>query len=84
MSEHEYNIYEAKTQLSRLVERASRGEEIIISKAGKPLARLVPLGIGKKRRKPGQWKGRVYIADDFDDPLPPDMMAAFEGRGEDH
>lgn len=72
------NLYEAKTQLSRLVERAAGGEEILIAKAGVPVARLVPLA--PPRRQPGQWKGRVVVRDDFDDPLPPEIQAAFEGR----
>jgi len=74
-----YNIYEAKTNLSDLVERASKGEEIIIAKAGKPKARLVPLAPNVKR-KPGGWKGLIWIADDFDAPLPDDILAAFEGQ----
>ncbi len=67
------NLYEAKTHLSDLVERASRGEEIVIAKAGTPMARLVPLAVPDKPilRKPGMWKGKIWVADDFDDPLPP-------------
>ena len=83
MSEHEYNIYEAKTSLSKLVDRASKGEEIVIAKAGKPLAKLVPLRRSRKRRKPGGWEKKVFIADDFDAPLPPELQAAFEGTDED-
>ena len=63
------NLYEAKTRLSRLVERAANGEEIVIAKAGRPRARLVPMGRSTKPRKPGAWKGRVVIAADFDAPL---------------
>jgi prevent-host-death family protein len=73
------NLYEAKTHLSQLVERAAAGEEIIIAKAGRPKARLVPIQKTQRRRKPGLWKGRVRIADDFDDPLPDDILAGFEG-----
>lgn len=73
------NLYEAKTQLSKLVERAAEGETIIIAKAGKPRARLVPLAAGRPRRTPGGWEGQVHIADDFDE-LPPDIQAAFEGE----
>lgn len=73
------NIHEAKTHLSRLVERAANGEEIIIAKAGKPMAKLVPYHEEKKPRKPGCWKGKVWIADDFDE-LPEDIMAAFRGE----
>ena len=64
------NIHEAKTHFSRLVERAAAGEEIIIGKAGKPVARLVPYQEPKVRskRKPGGWKGKVWISPDFDKP----------------
>lgn len=80
MAEVLYNLYEAKTALSQLVERAAAGEEIIIAKAGRPLAKLVPLPKKCKLRKPGGWEGRMRIADDFDAPLPEDIQAAFEGR----
>lgn len=76
------NLYEAKTRLSRLVEEAAEGKEIIIAKAGRPLARLVPMGRSGKPRKPGAWKGRVVIAANFDAPLPKDVLAAFRGRKE--
>ncbi len=72
------NIHEAKTHLSRLLERVSAGEEIVIAKAGRPVARLVPYEESLEPRKPGAWKGRVWIADDFDE-LPPDLLAAFYG-----
>lgn len=75
-----FNLYEAKTQLSKLVELAAAGEEIIIAKAGRPMARLVALGAPARRREPGGWEGRVVITDDFDAPLPDDLLAAFEGR----
>lgn len=74
------SLYDAKTNLSHLVERAAAGEEIIIAKNGVPKARLVPLPKARTPRRPGGWEGRVWIADDFDAPLPPDMQAAFEGR----
>ncbi|MEX2459078.1 MAG: type II toxin-antitoxin system Phd/YefM family antitoxin [Actinomycetota bacterium] len=73
------NIHDAKTHLSRLVERAARGEEIVIAKAGTPVARLVPLSPGGEPRRLGLWKGRVRIAAGFDDALPEDVLAAFEG-----
>ena len=73
------NIHEAKTHLSRLVERASNGEEIIIAKAGKPMAKLVPYVEEKKPRKPGSLRGQIEIADDFDE-LPEDIAAAFRGE----
>lgn len=74
------NLYEAKTHLSELVERAARGEEVVIAKAGEPKARLVPLAKPQRPRTPGAWKGRVVIAHDFDAPLPDELLAAFEGR----
>ncbi|MBV8466125.1 MAG: type II toxin-antitoxin system Phd/YefM family antitoxin [Burkholderiales bacterium] len=77
---HTVNIHEAKTQFSRLVDAAARGEEIIIAKAGKPTARLVPMEREKAARRFGGLRGQVHIADDFDAPLPEDVMAAFEGR----
>jgi prevent-host-death family protein len=70
------NLYEAKTRLSELVERASSGEEIIIAKAGKPVARLVPLAPAR-RRKPGGWEGRLWVSDDFDEPLPAEILEGF-------
>ena len=69
------NIYEAKTQLSRLLEQMNAGEEIVIAKAGHPIARLVPFTLVKSKRKPGVWKGKVEIAEDFDD-LPNDLFSA--------
>lgn len=75
------NIYEAKTHLSELVERAEAGEEIVIARAGRPVARLVPL-LAVRGRKPGSWRGKVWIAPDFDAPLPDDLQRAFEGGDE--
>ena len=74
------NIHEAKTHLSRLVEEVSAGEELTIAKAGKPLARLVPIKPAKRVRKPGFLKGKIRIANDFDAPLPSDLIDAFEGK----
>lgn len=75
------NLYDAKTHLSSLVERAAEGEEIVIAKAGRPLARLVAMGSKPKpKRKPGAWKGKVWVARDFDAPLPADLLAGFEGE----
>jgi antitoxin (DNA-binding transcriptional repressor) of toxin-antitoxin stability system len=74
------NIYQAKTQLSAMVSRAADGEEFIIAKAGKPRARLVPLGGKRPSRVPGGGKGKVWVADDFDAPLPAELIAAFDGR----
>ncbi len=73
------NIHEAKTHFSRLVERAMRGEEVVIGKAGKPVARLVPYSEDATPRVPGGWKGRIRIADDFDE-LPAELAAAFRGE----
>jgi prevent-host-death family protein len=81
MSEIIYDLHEAKTSLSRLVDRAASGEEIILSKAGKPLAKLVPFHRPPEPRQPGGWEGRIRISEDFDDPLPPELQDAFEGRG---
>lgn len=81
MSASIYNIDEAKTSLSQLVDRAASGEEIILLKAGKPMARLVPFRRTSEPRQPGGWEGRVRIAEDFDAPLPPKLEDAFEGRG---
>lgn len=69
------NIHEAKTHLSRLLDRASKGEEIVIARAGKPVARLVPLANAVARRTPGSAAGLVRISDDFDAPLPEDLAA---------
>ncbi|HEY3598230.1 MAG TPA: type II toxin-antitoxin system Phd/YefM family antitoxin [Paraburkholderia sp.] len=74
------NIHEAKTNFSRLVDAAAGGEEIIIAKAGKPAARLVPMEQTKVSRRFGLLKGKIQIADDFDAPLPDDVIATFEGR----
>jgi prevent-host-death family protein len=71
------NLYEAKTELSALVERAAKGEEIFIAKNGKILAKLVPVPKTKGKRKPGCWKGKVWISDDFNAPLPDELMKAF-------
>jgi prevent-host-death family protein len=73
------NIYEAKTHLSALVEKAAAGEEIIIAKAGKPIAKLVPFEqAARSPRVPGQKVLKItYIAPDFDDPLPEDILRDF-------
>ena len=71
------NIQAAKANLSTLVEEAGAGEEIIIAKAGKPVARLMPLEKKDFRDTFGMWKGKVWVSDDFDAPLPPDLLKAF-------
>ncbi len=73
------NMFEAKTHLSRLVDRAAAGEEILIAKAGKPYARLVPLARPPVDRQPGGWQGALWLGPDFDAPLPDDLLAAMEG-----
>ncbi len=76
------NIHEAKTQLSKLIEAVEAGEEVIIARAGKPVARLVPYIAPKPVRRPGLLKGKIRISDDFDDPLPQDLLDAFEGKSD--
>lgn len=71
------NLYGAKTHLSELVDRAAAGEEIVIAKAGVPLARLVPLAGFSPTRAPGGWEGVVWVSDDFDAPLPAELLAGF-------
>lgn len=61
-----FNMHEAKTHFSRLVERVEAGEEILIGRAGRPVARLVPLGAQTQPRVPGRWRGNVRLAADFD------------------
>jgi prevent-host-death family protein len=73
------NTHEAKTQFSRLLRRVALGEEVIIANRGVPVARLVPpVAVGE--RKLGVFAGQVWMADDFDGPLPESLQAAFEGR----
>lgn len=72
------SLYEAKTQLSRLVDRAANGEEFVIAKNGVPMAKLVPLSTETRKRQPGCWQGRIWIADDFDAHLPPEEVALWE------
>ncbi len=73
------SIREAKTYLSRLVDEAADGEEIIIAKAGKPMARLVALEPAPQPRRIGLLEDKIWIADDFDAPLPEEILALFEG-----
>jgi prevent-host-death family protein len=74
------NIHQAKTQLSRLVELAASGEEIIIAKSGKPVARLVPYAPKGVVRRPGTMRGKIRIKKGFDEPLPKQLLASFEGK----
>jgi len=72
------NIREAKARFSRLLARVSKGEEIVIARAGKPVARLVPLANAVAQRTPGSAAGLVRISDDFDAPLPDELIAQNE------
>jgi prevent-host-death family protein len=74
------NIHEAKTHLSRIVDEVAAGEEVIIAKAGRPVAKLSPLSAGPAKKKLGLLKGKVRVPADFDAPLPDDVIDAFEGR----
>lgn len=75
------NIHAAKTHLSRLVEEAAAGKEIVIAKAGTPLAKLVAITPpGRKKRRLGRLAGRLKVPADFDAPLPSEILDAFEGR----
>jgi prevent-host-death family protein len=73
------NIHEAKSQLSRLIEAVVNGEDVVIAKAGTPIVRLVSVEKKPKLRF-GLMKGKIRIADDFNAPLPDDLLATFEGR----
>ena len=74
------NIHQAKSQFSRLVDLAASGEEIIIAKAGQPVARLVPYRAKGAARKPGTMRGKIRIKKNFDEPLPKELLAAFSGK----
>lgn len=74
------NIHEAKTHLSRLLQRVIAGEEIIIAKSGQPVARLIPFAQKPKPRMPGSAKGKIWVAPDFNAPLPNDILNDFEGE----
>jgi prevent-host-death family protein len=73
----EVNVHEAKTHLSRLLARVEAGEEVLISRAGQPIARLVGARKARGRRRAGRFAGKGRIADDFSAPLPPDILAGF-------
>jgi len=76
----EVNIHEAKTHLSRLLQRVAAGEEVTIARSGTPVARLIAVEPEKKKIRPlGMDKGKIWIADDFDAPLPDDLLKAFYG-----
>lgn len=73
----EVNVHEAKTHLSRLLARVEAGEEILISRAGQPVARLVPARRPRGKRRAGRFAGQGWVADDFNAPLPPAILAGF-------
>lgn len=72
------NVHEAKTHFSHLLERVRRGEEVVIGKAGRPVARLVPIEQASARRVPGSARGRFHLARNFDAPLPKKVLDSFE------
>lgn len=73
-------LSDAEACFPELVERAAAGEEIILAVDGVPRARLIPLTEERSLRKPGGWKGQIWVADDFDDPLPPEILRGFYGE----
>ena len=75
-----FNVHDAKTHLSRLLERVAQGEEVIIAKSGRPVAKLVP--VAAEPRRPGRLKGRIRLGPDFNEPLPEEVLAAFRGERE--
>jgi prevent-host-death family protein len=74
------NIHEAKTHLSRIVDDVAAGAEVVIAKAGKPMARLVPIPEAPRKKKLGLLKGKIKVPDDFNAPIEDDVIADFEGR----
>ena len=74
------NIHAAKTNLSRLLEAVAAGQEVVIAKAGKPVAKLVPITSASPPRQLGTLAGTFTVPDDFDDPLPDDVLDSFDGR----
>ena len=72
-----FNVHEAKTHFSKILDRVGNGEEIIIAKAGKPVARMVPIASRPAQRVAGSAKGKIVIASDFDSPLPEHMLESF-------
>ena len=74
------NIHKAKTHLSKIVDEVAAGSEVIIAKAGKPLAKLSPISPPARKKKLGLLKGKVKVPDDFNAPLPPEVLASFDRR----
>jgi prevent-host-death family protein len=77
MDGNRVNVHEAKTHLSRLLERVEGGEELVIARAGRPIARLVPFSVQREPRRPGLWRGQVQLAEDFDE-TPTALLDSFE------
>ncbi len=75
-----YNVHDAKTHFSRLLARVAAGEEVLIARAGEPVAKIVPVR-SSRPRQPDTLRDRLWVADDFDAPLPNDLLDGFEGRG---
>lgn len=76
-----FKVHEAKTNLSKLIERALAGEDVVIDRGDKPAVKLVPVE-GKPKRVPGTLKGKIHLDDSFFDPLPEDELRRWEGRGD--
>jgi prevent-host-death family protein len=74
------NMHEAKTHLSRIVKEVAEGEDVVISRSGTPVVRLVPVEEAKRPRKPGSMKGKVWISPDFDEEMP-EILAGYQGEG---
>jgi prevent-host-death family protein len=72
------NIYDAKTQLSKLIEEAAAGRDVVIARGGKPVARLTQLGAAKRTLKFGVLRGKIKVSEDFDAPLPSDVQTQFQ------
>lgn len=81
-SRRQFNVHEAKTHLSRLLDCVAAGEEVTIAKAGRPVARLVPIEPLVKARTPGRYQGKGYVADDFNAPLPDELQRLFDGESD--
>lgn len=84
MHSHTVNIHEAKTHFSKLIQAVLDGDEVIIAKAGHPMVKIVPVETKKKKIIYGGLKGKIHIPPEFYEPLPDDILAYFEGRGEDN
>jgi prevent-host-death family protein len=75
------NVHAAKTHLSELLARVEAGEEVVLGRAGRPIGRLIPFRPTRAPRRFGGWRGRVWLSDDFDAPLPESIDKAFRGDG---